>query len=135
MSNWHWQPLAAIRGTDVTAKLAAERAPRWAADYIARLERKLDEARAIADELSITIEPAPGVIELVDRYSGATVRFRPGATVHIYTAAADNHRSRFQLRASRTDPHQIEIAAPDSRRLAALGTGGVNVLTIRALED
>lgn len=131
----NWQTLAEIRGTDVTAKLAAERAPVWAADYITRLEHRLAEARMIADSLATVIEPAPGVVEMLDYRTGAVIRFRPGAIVRVYTGEADDHRSRFEIRADRHDSSRLEVSSPDARHLAALGSGGVNVLTLLALED
>lgn len=129
-----WQTTDDMRYLAEVTDERLAKGPRWARGYIAALERRLAEARFVADELTTPIEPAPGVVEVQDRCSGAVVRFRPGARARIYIGDRDDYRSRFEIRADRQGD-SIEIMGPDTRRLAALGTGGVNTMTILALED
>jgi hypothetical protein len=128
-----WIPTETMRKSAGVTDERLEKGPRWAHEYIEALEMRLREAREVAESLATSVEPAPGVVEMLDRHNGAVVRFRPGALVRFYVEEETaRYATSWTVRLDRhgQDPRALDIASPDGTRLATLSTGGTNSIAL-----
>jgi hypothetical protein len=134
-----WTPIARIRDDAGVTPERMAKAPAWTTKAIDRLERELAEARAAFDALAGNVPTGPGVIEVAPDHGGQAVRFQPGASVVVHLADGERHGEpprAYRIRLDRfgRNPEALDVMWTGSSPLAALGTGGQNVLSLVALE-